>query len=142
MYPCGFFDGAAAGGGGGCGAGVVLHLNTSVSFRIHLNMGPGTNTRSELCALWLLLYFARRLQVSSIVVMGDSSSIISWALGSSTLNVLILTEWIAAVRRFIGEFQHIHFAHVFREMNMEADILSKRALNSPAGIILWEGGMA
>lgn len=122
----------------GCGAGAVLHLNTTVSYRLLLNLGPGTNTHGELCALWLLLFFARRLQVSSIVVLGDSSSIISWALGTSTLNVLILTEWMAAVRKYISEFQHIHFAHVFREMNLDADRLSKRALHSHSGHILWE----
>lgn len=113
-------------------------FNNSVSSRIHLNLGFGTNIRSELCALWLLLYFSQLKQVSSLVIMGDSSFIISWALGSSPLNVLLLTHWLVVVRNYICDFQHIHFAHVYREVNMEADMLSKLALDSSTGIILWE----
>lgn len=130
IFPCGFFDGAAMGRRGMGGAGAVIHISCSVSIHIWLNLGIGTNTRSELCAFWLLLFWARLRKITSLVVLGDSLSIISWARGSSSLKVLLLSHWMDAARKLILEFDSIHFEHVFREVNLEADMLSKRALTS------------
>lgn len=134
----GFFDGTALGKPSGCGAGALLHLNTSCYIRIHLNLGIRSNTRGELCALWFLLYFAHIRQVSSLTIYGDSSYIISWAKGESPLNVMLLSFWKDAVRKLILGLEHSHFSHIFREVNSEANLLSKQALFSPAGIIFWE----
>lgn len=78
------------------------------------------------------------VKFTSLVVFGDSLSIISWACGKTSLNVLLLKHWMDAAQKLIRDFEHLHFEHVFRKANMEADMLSKRALHSQAGVIMWQ----
>lgn len=138
VFPCGFFDGAATCRNGTGGSGATLHFTCSITVHLWLNLGMGTNTRSEVCALWLLLYWARLRGIHSLVTFGDSSAVISWEKGISPLNVIGLTHWLDAARKLILEFEHIHFEHIYREVNREADMLSKRALHSQAGTIMWQ----
>lgn len=52
-YPCGFFDGAAAGNIGGACFVIYLHADYYTSFS--LGCGSSSNTRAELLALWAIL---------------------------------------------------------------------------------------
>ena len=52
VYPCGFFDGAAADSKGG--ADFFFSLNESHSYEFAMGGGICTNTRAELLALWAL----------------------------------------------------------------------------------------
>lgn len=51
------FDGASQHSASTCGAGAFIKLNDQAYFNISLNVDFGTNTRSEICALWCLLHF-------------------------------------------------------------------------------------
>ena len=66
-YPCGFFDGVAAGNLGG--AGFVIHLSTSYFISFSMGCGRSTNTRSELLAL---LSVSIHLRIPLFSVFGDS----------------------------------------------------------------------
>ena len=48
-------------------------------------VGKGTKTRVELIALWGILWFVRRMGLSSILMVGDSKVITDWARGVTTL---------------------------------------------------------
>ena len=63
----GFFDGVEK--DGMCGAGMVIMLHMEHSFWLRMDVGRGTNTRSELLALWGLLLFA---------YIGRSMGCMSW----------------------------------------------------------------
>ena len=48
-------------------------------------VGKRTNTREELVSLQGLLWFVRRMGLSSILMVGDSKFITDWARGVTTL---------------------------------------------------------
>ena len=79
FYPCGFFDGAAAGNIGG--AGFVLLLSGSHTLGFSLGCGMSTNTRAELLALWALLAISKHLGIPLLTIFGDSLVILNWEIG-------------------------------------------------------------
>ena len=54
----GSFDGVEQ--DGNCGTGMILHIDYSHSFKIRMGVGSGTNTFSELLALWAILWFTKK----------------------------------------------------------------------------------
>ena len=50
------------------------------------NYGAGTNTRSEVLALWLLLHFAHMLGLNTMKIYGDSKLVINWINGVNRIN--------------------------------------------------------
>ena len=66
IRPLGFFDGSSQEDGSMCGAGVVLKCDDVRVYNLQMGRGRGTNTRGELLALWLLLFFARSKMFSQV----------------------------------------------------------------------------
>ena len=54
----GFFDGAQV--NGLVGAVFLLRIKYDLIFKLHWGIGEGSNTRAELLALWVLLWFAKK----------------------------------------------------------------------------------
>jgi len=73
----GHFDGAVQ--RGRCGGGGYIQLNSQHSFHFRIGLGSGSNTRSELLALWTLLWLAIYKHIDILHVIGDSKVIIDWA---------------------------------------------------------------
>ena len=42
------------------------------------------------------------------------------------------------VKALMSQFKVLHFQHIYREFNMEADDLSKKALGIGTNLIFWE----
>ena len=84
----GYFDGAA--NAGRCGDGMHILVDIFQHFRLHMGTGLGTNTRSELLALWGLLYFDLHKNFRNLHVRGDSKVIIEWALGNYDIHSMEL----------------------------------------------------
>ena len=72
------------------------------------------------------------------MVVGDSKAIIDWAMNKHTLHNLDLQHWVIQTRSIINSSHSILFNHVMRELNTEADHLSKLALKEEPGKIVWE----
>ena len=126
-----FFDGAAADSTGG--VGVCIWINEQHYFSIILGYGYNTNTRAELLALWALLYIAKDNRLPYLHVFGDSSVIINWEKGESTLDMVNLEAWCNNTKKLISSFTYVDFNHVYREYNKRADTLSKAGLNEVLG---------
>ena len=77
-FPIGLFDGASQEDGGKCGAWAMLKMIDTKVFKLKMDRGKGTNTSGELLALWCLLYFAGKKQVSHLQICGDSKVAIDW----------------------------------------------------------------
>ena len=73
-FPAGFFDGASANQMGGIGVHLLISQDHYFCFK--LGVGISTNTRSELLALWTLLYCAKIMGLPTLHILGDSSIII------------------------------------------------------------------
>lgn len=94
-FPQGYFDQAEQ--KGSCGAGAVLFVTPVVSYHLSTTASVGTNTRSELFALWILLWFAHSLFINSRWIFGDSKCIVDWAIKKTKLSSLLLMHWKSRV---------------------------------------------
>lgn len=103
-----------------------------------MDAGKGTNTKSELLALWGLLYFASMKKIKDLQVLGDSKVIIDWALDKHNIHILELDPWLVRVKSLVSQFRELKFLHIYRAYNMEAVDLSKKAISAGNGLIFWE----
>ena len=132
-----FFDGAMANFIGG--VGICIWLNYHHFFAIKLGCGSSTNTRAELLALWASLRVAKDIGMPYLHIFGDSSVIINWAKGESTLHMVNLEAWCYNTRLLISSFTWVDFSHVYREHNKRVDILSMEGLcMAPGHLLLTE----
>ena len=63
--------------------------------------------------------------------------IINWDLGMDKVKSLELNCWLVDTRRMMKEFNSLTFHHIYRERNVEADVLSKLVLGDMDGRILY-----
>ena len=131
----GYFDGAEQ--GGFCGVGMLIRVNQTMSFRLKLSIGLGTNTKSELLMLWGLLYFTKIKEILPNMVLGDSKVIVDWERGSYNLHTIQLLHWNRRTKDLIEYFQHITFLHIYQELNIEVDDLSKLTIDNGMKSIEW-----
>ena len=97
----------------------------------------GTNTKVELLALWGLLYLAKKMNILDITILGDSKVIIEWAKYVFSMRTMELQDWARRTKDVISTFQRITFRNIYRELNFEADGLSKLALREEIKNIAW-----
>ena len=114
VYPCVFFDGASAKSGG---IGYNLHLNETHSFEFAVGVGQCTNTKAELVGLWALLLSTHMMGIPSLQVLGDSSVVINWAKGKSSLSPPELLYWCRENRKLCTHFLALPFDHIYCEHN-------------------------
>ena len=95
----------------------------------------GTNTREKVLGLWSVLHFGKVWGLKDLHVLGDCQVIINWALGKTQLKYLELNQWPGNTRSLMNDFNGLTFHHIFQEMNVEADSLSKLLLGNMDGII-------
>jgi ribonuclease HI len=124
--PWAYFDGASQ--NQTCGGGFVLHLSENHSFHIKLGLGQGTNNYAELLTLKLLLLFAKEKDLLHLQIFGDSMIVINWARKLQQCHNIFLLPILEDILRLMEEFDTVTISHVYRNMNMVADALSKAGL--------------
>jgi len=132
----GFFDGAALDGNGGCG--FIIYISEAHFYRGWTGLENNTNNLAEITALWSLLYWAHNRHVTELKIYGDSLLVIGWLQGISTINAINLSYRCSRIKELIKLFDQVHFEHIYRENNLEADILSKKGIGSPEGYLQIE----
>lgn len=75
----------------------------------------------------------RSLNISNLLVGGDSKCVIDWLNKKAYLQVLNLSYWEAKVEGLLKEFQSLSFSHVHKEFNHQVDVVSKKGLLLLAG---------
>jgi ribonuclease HI len=138
-----WFDGVAQENGILSGAGGIIKISRNTIYRWTFNCGMGTNTRAELLGVWATLSLAHRLGIDQLHVLGDSKTVIDWLNFKRNLQVSSLMGWMDKIQDLITLFNIIRFDHIYREENVEADVLSKKALQVPEGRIhfsKWQDG--
>jgi hypothetical protein len=63
---------------------------------------------------------------------------VDWLNYMSNLEVTSLTGWMEKIRQLITPFNTIIFDHIYREENVEEDIISKKSLQVPKGRIHYK----
>ena len=114
---------------------MVIIMNKLQSYRLLLDVGYGMNTKFELLALWGLLLFAILKNLLALQVRGDSKEINDWALGKHDIHSIIMMHWLRRTKDLFRFFSFLSFQHVYREYNVLADELSKKAIGLGSKVI-------
>ena len=109
--------------------GATLFLNPTQYFQISMELGSGSNNYAELMALKLLLCFAIERNSKKLQVFGDSLVVINWINKIQKCRNTSLDALFEEVSRLLANCESLSLKHVYREQNMEADILSKVGIN-------------
>jgi ribonuclease HI len=113
--------------------GPLLYLKENHFFKMKMGMGSGTNNYVELMSLKLLLLFVGEKGVKSIQIFGDSLNVINWVRKSQKCHNIQLLPLLEEIFRFMDTFDSLCVWHVYREHNMDADMLSKAGLQMGMG---------
>ena len=127
-----YTDGGARGNPGPAGAGVVIKENGRTIADFGKYLGDGlTNNWAEYEALILAIVDAKRLGFTDrhIEIRMDSELIVKQMQGLYKVKDKNLKLQHAKVRELLLEFEHVHFKHIPREENSEADALVNEAID-------------
>ena len=111
----------------------MIYISETHYYCFTVGCGISTNTRSELLALWSILRVCKLMGVPIKMIFGDSMVVISWVKRLSVLNIPTLKHWCDEIYSMLQESPPVTFNHIYREHNMLADELSKKALNMNVG---------
>ena len=98
-------------------------------------MGHASNNKVELSSLWDTLRVAQNSQIQEIQIFGDLKVVIDWANEQNNIRAPHLQHLLTEIQSLKSSFRRISFGHFYRELNMEADSLSKQALAYHPGLI-------
>jgi len=112
-------------------------INSHTSYLWTFNCRKGSNTREELFGAWASVTLALRLSISDMMLLGDSKIVIDWLNKRVSLQVIALESWKERIIESISLFKDISFCHIYREENMDANILSKKVLTNLPGKIAY-----
>ena len=79
------------------------------------------------------------LGMCALQVLGDSQVIINWGNGEAQVKYLELHHWLENIKCLMRCFSFLSFNHVYRELNMEVDTLSKLELGNMVGRSPFQG---
>ena len=85
-----------------------------------------------------LLFFAIHKNLLALQVRRDSKVIIDWALDKHDIHSVELEHWLCRVKDLFRQLNSLSFQHVYREYNVLADDLSKRAIGLGTNMIYWQ----
>lgn len=127
--PWAYFDGASQ--NEDCRGGAILHMTENHHYKIQMGVGGGSNNFPELCALKLLLCFAREKNCTHLQIFSDSMIITNWINKGQICHNLLLNAVLTETPRLLEELDTFSCRHVYGERNVEADQLPKIGLTIP-----------
>lgn len=123
----GWFDGATKisnPGNMGTG-GLIKDSSGKIICSFSQPLGWGTNNIAEWTALYHLLLAAKRENIFNLTVYGDSKLVIYGVSGLWKVKMPHLREIYYKCRLILQDFNLVEFIWIPRELNREADLLSK-----------------
>ena len=76
----------------------------------------------------MVLELAIKNNISQLQVFGDSNMVVYWVNKKIQINTPHLQQILNAIIRLLESFSNLMISHIYRELNTEADRLSKLAL--------------
>lgn len=120
-----YIDGASFGNPGPSGVGIVLVVDGQIVVTRASDIGYGTNNRAEYTALLEGLRVARDHGVKDLTVRSDSQLLVRQMQGAYKVKHKGLVPLRIEAESLVREFERVRFEHIPRELNEEADALSK-----------------
>jgi len=129
-----YCDGASNGNPGHAGVGVVIKIQGS-KCRIQMSkyIGLTTNNVAEYLALIKGLKKARVLKLKNIKVFLDSELVVKQINGTYKVRDKNLKLLWTEVKEILKDFDNYVITHIRREINREADLLAKKAVQKGKG---------
>jgi len=130
-----YTDGGARGNPGPAGAGIVILQNGKVLAEVKKYLGPvQTNNWAEYEAVVIALEKAKALKLTrDIEFRLDSKLVVEQLLGNWKIKEPTLKPQVAKVKALLQDFGEVHFVHIPREENEEADRLVNEAIDKGTG---------
>ena len=124
-----FFDGCCKGNPGKGGAGFAIFKNQIEIYAESSFVGSNTtNNVSEYTALMLGLKKAVDLNITSLVVKGDSMLAIKQMRGEFKVSSPSLISLFTASKELEKQIGRVQYEHIYREFNKRADQLANDGL--------------
>jgi ribonuclease HI len=123
-----FFNGICQGLLETCSLDFFLFLLYSYFFTINANIGKGTNNVGEFKALLFLMKYALNKGIVRVQIFGDSSHTINWMEDQLRVHSIGLSPLDKHLKENSRQFMEVSFKHVYRELNVQANTLSKDGL--------------
>jgi ribonuclease HI len=123
------FAGCSKGNPGLAGAGAVIYEDNHEIASSHMFVGTNiSHNYAEYSALLLGMQMALEMNISDLLVEGDSQLIIDQMNGKKNCKSLNLISLYCEAKILEGYFYRIHFRHIYRDYNQRANQLSNIAL--------------
>ena len=126
------FDGGSRGNPGPSGCGYVI-MNSEETKIITTGckfIGVNTNNYAEYMGMIFGLQKALELNISSLIVKGDSMLVIKQMLKQYSVKAPNLIPLYNYANNFLNGFEDIKFYHIKRNLNTLADKLANQAMNN------------
>ena len=125
-----YCDGAARGNPGPAGIGVmVTDADGRVLARLGEGIGVATNNVAEYRAALAGLEAAAELGASRVLVRSDSRLLVEQLSGRFRVKNPTLIRLHGEIRKLLPRFAEVHFEHIPREQNGEADSLANQGVD-------------
>ena len=106
----------------------MLYLSANQKVQEKYAYGHYSNNKAELAALHMILKVAINNNISQLQVSGDSNMVVDWVNKKIQINVPHLQQLLNDIRRLLEFVTRFKISHIYRELSMEADGMSKQAL--------------
>jgi ribonuclease HI len=124
-----YFDGCSKGNPGLSGAGAVIYKNgEEIWSNSYFVSDSATNNVAEYFGLIRGLKRAIKMNISSLIVKGDSQLIIKQMKGQYQVKSESMIELYNIAKELETQFENISYEHVYRKYNKRADQLSNEGL--------------
>ncbi len=125
-----FCDGGSRGNPGPAGLGAVIYDDKkNILAELYEYLGETTNNQAEYRAVLAAIKKAKELNGQELDFYLDSELIVKQMSGEYRVKNKDLLPIFMEIRKYSLEFKSVHFSHVPREQNTEADALANRAMD-------------
>jgi ribonuclease HI len=134
------FDGASKGNPGEAGGGGVIRDHTgNLIARYAWGLGTESNNKAEALALWQGLTQAISLGIQNLTVIGDSRFLIQALNHNTRISDGQLKHIMDKIRILKQRFHAIHWFHVLRGNNTQADEEANKGVRLGKSILILNG---
>ncbi len=125
-----YIDGAARNNPGAAGAGICLKRGETTLFEQGFFLGIKTNNQAEYLALIISIFFAQEYaqKSDSILIYSDSQLLVRQMTGVYVVRDPILKKMQQLAMKLL-ELHSVKFCHIYRENNVQADMLANRGID-------------
>ena len=126
--PWAYFDGAIQGKPPLGGSRGVLYLTKNDKLQIKFASGHCTNSKAELAAIHSVLELVVNRNITSLHIYGDSKMVVDWVNNKIKIKAPHIQQLLRVISRHLVTTSVFSITHICRELNTEADKLSKNTV--------------